>query len=185
MPSSVGSAAHTGLFIVGSRGAGGPWQRDSLRQSWCQDGHLHGDPVHVLGWAEGIYLFAGLFSLVVIKQPAPGTTASPFWDAAGHGSSGESWAGEGVLAARQGWGMQPGMPVRAAWAQGGTSACVRRARGTGDTGCAALSSTMVVVWVPSGIPQGRQPWCQQGFCLLLPAVQLGSPSSRKVRGIHC
>lgn len=51
--------------------------------------------------------------------------------------------------------------------------------------CSLDSSTMVVVWVPLGIPQGWQSWCQQGFCLLLPAVQLGSPSSRKVRGVHC
>ena len=120
VPGSVGSSADTGLFIVGSRRAGAPWQRRSLGQSWRQDGHLHGDPVHVLGWAGGIYLFAGLFSLVLIKQPAPGTTASPFWSAAGHGSSGESRAGEGVRAAWQGWGTQPVMPARAAWAQGGT-----------------------------------------------------------------
>lgn len=167
MPSSVGSAAHTGLFIVGSRGAGGPWQRDSLHQSWCQDGHLHGDPVHVLGWAEGIYLFAGLFSLV-IKQPAPGTTASPFWDAAGHSSSGESWAGKGLLAAWQGWGTQPGMPVRAAWAQGGTSACVRRARGTGDTGCAALISPP---WWWCG-----SPWGYPGVAVFVPARFLPAAS---------
>lgn len=70
---SIGSAAHTGLFIVRSRGAGGSWQRRSLHRGWRQDGHLHGNPVHISGWVGCIYLFAGLFSLVVTKQPVPGT----------------------------------------------------------------------------------------------------------------
>lgn len=55
VPCSVGSAAHTGLFIVGSHGAGAPWQRRTLHRSWCQEGRLHGDPVHGLGWVF-IYL---------------------------------------------------------------------------------------------------------------------------------
>lgn len=115
---SMGSAAHTGLFIVGSRAAGAPWQRHSLCQSWRQDGHLHGDPVHISGWVGGIYLFAGLFSLV-IKQPASGTATSLFWGAAGHGSSGESRAEEGVPAAWQGCGTQPGMPPGTRCSEGG------------------------------------------------------------------
>lgn len=35
----------------------------------AQNGHLHGDPAHVLGWAGDIYLFVSLFSLAVTKQP--------------------------------------------------------------------------------------------------------------------
>lgn len=56
-----GSAAHTALVIVGSPRAGAPRQR-------C----LQGDLAHFF-LGGGIYLCAGLLSLVGIKLPAPGT----------------------------------------------------------------------------------------------------------------
>jgi len=142
VPGSVGSAAHTGLFIVGSHRAGAPWQRHGTRWSWHQDGHLHGDPVHILGWVGGIYLFVGLFSLVVIKQPAPGTAASPFWGAARHGSSRERGAGTGCWWLGRAEGTQPGMPTGTRRSEGG----VGRARGMGHQLTAGHVALMAPPW---------------------------------------
>lgn len=174
-PGSVGSAAHAGLFIVGSRGAGAPWQRCSPCQSWHQDRHLHGDPVHILWGSRCIYLFASLFSLVVIKQTAPGIAASLFCSAAGHGSSGEGcW-----LLGRAGvcsLGCSPGpAAVRVVW-QSGTSALVSRARGRHFTWCSLGMSTVAVVSrSPRGHPGGSSLGASKVSVSYSPPVQLGSP----------
>lgn len=62
-----GSAARTGLFFVGSPGL-------ERAGRGARKGTLYNDR-----GVGGIYLFASLFSLAGIKQPALGTVLWPFW----------------------------------------------------------------------------------------------------------
>lgn len=196
VPGSVGSAAHTGLFIVGSRRAGAPWQRHSLCRSWRQGGHLHGDPVHVLGWAGGIYLFAGLFSFVVISKAACSRNRclaflgcswawllrrDPGWGRGAGCSAGlghPAWdAHRDVL--QQGWCGQKCHPLPMLVEPGG--------RGHWLTVCHVALMAPPWQWLAGPLRDTlgtQEPWWQQDFCLMLPPSPARLPSSRNTRGVH-